>query len=90
MTPAQSDHLFCMTSKGRPLDTFKLITADRVYEVVCEKEGPCQVGGQALRLGAKYFVRVEFPNMWIATDPAQFGEKSEFHVMSGLRYPENH
>jgi len=80
MTPEQADEMLCMTSKGMPLDSFKLITSDRVYDVTCMNEGPCQLNGQPLRLGGKYFVRVDFPTMRIATEPGQFSDKSAFRV----------
>lgn len=89
MTANQQGDMACMMSQSRLLDSFKLITSDRVYEVTCTNEGPCQVNGQPLSLGAKYFVRVDSPNMWISTDSTQFSSKSEFHVISGLLYPEN-
>jgi hypothetical protein len=87
MTPQQSDDIFCMMSKNRPLDSLKLITSDRVYEITCMNEGPCQVNGQPLRLGGRYFVRVVHPTMWIATDPGQFSDKSDLRISSGLLYP---
>jgi hypothetical protein len=86
MSLQQQDDMFCMMNKGRALDSFKLITSDRVYEITCMNEGPCQVNGQPLRLGERYFVRVDSPTLWIATDPGQFSDKSDFHVVSGLYY----
>lgn len=51
MTSEQQDNLLCIANSRPRLDSFKLITSDRVYEVVCVNEGPCQVHGQPLQLG---------------------------------------
>lgn len=88
-TAEQSNDLLCRTSRGSPLDSFKLITSDLVYEVLCTSAGPCQVNGQPLRLGETYFVRIDRPNMRIATDPGKFSDGSDFHVISGLYYSGN-
>lgn len=89
LSTQDAEALDCSRSKGRAIDSFSLITSDRIYEVTCMTEGPCKLNGKEIQLGDKFYVRVNFPKMWLSTDPTKFPEKTDFSVNSGLRYPQS-